>query len=164
MKDIKNLKKLIEIIPSNHPALMVAHFSDKDNELISQIYHKSLRDDIEYQVNILDEDVEILKSKYKNPLIKIIKFNLQRAKYMIQGKIYDFVFVTANINDIDSFLQKVHPIIKNAGNIIILLDKSENVDIWLRLLEDRYFVATSVIDDLVEDSTVVISKKMHGWK
>jgi len=160
----QNINKLIDIVPSNYPALMIAHFSDKDNLLIEELYKKAIKEDIEYQINLLDEDAETLKHKYQNPLIKIIKFNLNRAKYMIQGKIYDFVFVTANIEDIDSFLQKVHPIIKNSGNIIILLDKKQDTAIWLNLLEDRYFVATSVIDDLLDDKYVIISKKMHGWK
>jgi len=164
MNSQENIQKLLEIIPSNYPALMIAHFSDKDNQLIKELYQKSIKDDIEYQINLLDEDSETLKHKYQNPLIKIIKFNLNRAKYMIQGKIYDFIFVTAKIEDIDSFLQKVHPIIKNSGNIIILLDKKQDTDIWIKLLEDRYFVATSVIDDLLDDKYIIISKKMHGWK
>ena len=129
MNSQENIQKLLEIIPSNYPALMIAHFSDKDNQLIKELYQKSIKDDIEYQINLLDEDSETLKHKYQNPLIKIIKFNLNRAKYMIQGKIYDFIFVTAKIEDIDSFLQKVHPIIKNSGNIIILLDKKQDTDI-----------------------------------
>jgi ketopantoate reductase len=160
----QNINKLIDIIPSNYPALMIAHFSHKDNTLVEELYKKSIKDDIEYQINFLGEDIEQLKQKYQNPLIKIIKFNLDRAKYMIQGKIYDFVFVTTPIEDIDTFLQKVHPIIKNSGNIIILLNKTEPKDSWLSLLEKNYFVATSVIDNLIEDTNIIISKKMHGWK
>ena len=164
MNTEENIQKLIEIIPSNYPALMIAHFSDEDNHLMQELYAKSIKADIEYQINFLQDEIVSLKQKYKNHLVKIIKFNLDRAKYMIQGKIYDFVFVTAKIEDIDTFLQKVHPIIKNSGNIIILLDKQEDSDRWLKLLEDNYFVATSLIKDLIDDTNIIISKKMHGWK
>ena len=160
----ESINKLINIVPSNHPALMIAHFSDEENILLQELYKKSIKEDIEYQINFLGDDIELIKQKYQNPLIKLIKFNLERAKYMIQGKIYDFVFVTAKIDDINNFLQKVHHIIKNSGNIIIILDKEQNTDIWLKLLEDNYFVATSIISDLIDNTHIIISKKMHGWK
>jgi len=164
MNSQENIQKLLEIIPSNYPALMIAHFSDKDNQIIKELYQKSIKDDIEYQINLLDDQPELLKQRYNHPLIKIVKFSLARPKYMIQGKIYDFIFVTAKIEDIDTFLQKVHPIIKNSGNIIILLDKASDTNLWFQLLEKNYFVATSLIDNLIKDTKIIISKKMHGWK
>jgi ketopantoate reductase len=164
MNSQENIQKLLEIIPSNHPALMIAHFSDTNHQMVQELYYKSIQNEIEYQINFLNDKIDSIKQKYNHPLIKIIKFDLNRSKYMIQGKIYDFVFVTANITDIDTFLQKVHPIIKNSGNIIILVDNTIDTDIWFQLLEKNYFVATSTIDNLIENTTIIISKKMHGWR
>jgi hypothetical protein len=31
------------------------------------------------------------------------------------------------------------------------------------LLEKNYFVATSIMDDLMQNEIVLISRKMHGW-
>jgi hypothetical protein len=86
---------------------------------------------------------------------------------MIQGKIYEYVFVTAKIEkEIRSdFVKRVHSIIKNSGNIIIFLPKGsyEERYSWIELLEDHYYVASNTIDDLFENYDVLISKKMHGW-
>lgn len=86
---------------------------------------------------------------------------------MTQGKQYDFMFVSANIDlsSRDDFLKKAHGIILNAGNIIIFVEKN-NYDErykWVELLEETYFVATNTIDDLFENYDIIISKKMHGW-
>jgi len=159
-----NLKKLLQIIPTNHPALRVVHFTQQEHPITELLYNLSDKYDIEYQINILDETlINHLQTKYQNINTKIVKFNLNRPKYMIQGKIYDFAFVTANIEDIDTFLQKIHPIIKNAGNIIFLIPKDIKTDIYVELLEKNYFVATSIMDDLLENENIIISRKMHGW-
>jgi hypothetical protein len=162
-QDINNLKKLLEIIPKNHPALRVAHFSDRETILIKLLEDIASMYDIEYQLNITDIS---LYNEISNTIAqdtKIIKFNLNRPKYMIQGKLYDFVFVTNKIENLDEFLQKVHSIIKNAGNIIFLLPKNSDTKIYEELLEKNYFVATSIMDDLLQDEIVLISRKMHGW-
>jgi hypothetical protein len=162
-QDINNLKKLLEIIPKNHPALRVAHFSDRETILIKLLEDIASMYDIEYQLNITDTS---LYNEISNTIAqdtKIIKFNLNRPKYMIQGKLYDFVFVTNEIENLDEFLQKVHPIIKNAGNIIFLLPKDSDTKVYEELLEKNYFVATSIMDDLMQNEIVLISRKMHGW-
>jgi hypothetical protein len=63
------------------------------------------------------------------------------------------------------FLKKTHSIIKNAGMILIFLPKEERTQYyeWTALLEEHYYVASSIIDDLFEHYDVIISKKMHGW-
>jgi hypothetical protein len=163
----KDIKQLLQIIPNNHPALRVAHFTDTIDSLVDSIVEYSQEYDIEYQLNMTNDlHFDNIKERYTSPLTKVINFNLNRAKYMIQGKIYDFVFISTPIDskNIDTFLKKVHPIIKNSGNIIILLDKRSDKNLWIKLLEDNYFVATSVIDDLLADIDIIISKKMHGWK
>jgi hypothetical protein len=86
---------------------------------------------------------------------------------MMQGKQYDYLFVSNNIEgeDKNEFLKKVHKIILNSGNIILFIEKNNLKDRheWTQLLEDNYFVATNTIDDMFEYYDIVISKKMHGW-
>jgi hypothetical protein len=162
-EDINNLKKLLDIIPKNHPALRVAHFSDRDTILVDLLEDIASKQDLEYQLNITDISLYDKIAQKTNPNTKLIKFNLNRPKYMIQGKLYDFVLVTCETKKLDDFLQKVHPIIKNAGNIIFLLPKSSDTKLYEELLEKNYFVATSIMDDLLSDELVLISRKMHGW-
>jgi len=161
---ITNLKKLLQIIPSNHPALRVVHFANKEHLLMNILQDIAKQYDLEYQINLTDKNLlQSMQEKYSSIHTKIINFDLNRNKYMIQGKLYDFAFVTTPIEKLDSFLQKTHPIIKNSGNIIFLLPKATNITSYTELLEKNYFVATSIIDDLLENESVIISRKMHGW-
>jgi hypothetical protein len=62
-------------------------------------------------------------------------------------------------------LKKAHSIIKNDGLILIFLPKKVHIecDVWMQMLETHYYVASSLIDDLFENYSLIISKKMHGW-
>ncbi len=66
------------------------------------------------------------------------------------AKLYDFVFVTTIIPDkmLDIFLNRVHSHMRNAGNIILLLEKDRDDKKYrlYELLEKNYFVATNSLD------------------
>jgi len=125
--------------------------------------------DYQYQINVLENAFyEQISEKFKKTDTTQVKnFPLERKSYMIQGKQYDFIFVTATINnDIRAdFLKKVHHVMRNAGNIIIFISKGDlsERDNWITLLEEENYVATNTIDDLFEYYDIIISKKMHGW-
>ncbi len=170
---MKNLEKnkletLLQIMGSN-PSLRISHFTDNGTQLVEAIHNYCLPKEYQYQVNCIEHDFyNTLVKEYENAkLTKVKEFPLQRRSYMTQGKQYDFMFVSANIDlsSRDDFLKKAHGIILNAGNIIIFVEKN-NYDErykWVELLEETYFVATNTIDDLFENYDIVISKKMHGW-
>ena len=170
MKTIEKekLNQLLGII-SPAPALRIAHFSEGGEEMIEQIEKFCSKEEYEYQINCVDHDFyEKINRKYsENNTVNPIKFTLNRPRYMMQGKLYEYLFVTANIAaEMQSdFLKKTHGIIKNAGLIFIFLpkEKSHERDMWLTLLEEHYYVASNTIDDLFEYYDVIISKKMHGW-
>jgi ADP-heptose:LPS heptosyltransferase len=170
MKNIEQdkLEKLLEIVPSS-PALRIAHFTDEGEEYIEILNKFCQNREYEYQINCTNKSFfDFLNEKYKETnSVKPINFSLQRPRYMIQGKIYEYVFVTAKIEkEIRSdFIKRVHSIIKNSGNIIIFLPKGsyEERYSWIELLEEHYYVASNTIDDLFENYDVLISKKMHGW-
>ena len=123
----------------------------------------------QYQLNCVGDDfyANITKKYANSEFIKIKNIPLQRRSYMMQGKQYDYLFVSNNIEgeDKNEFLKKVHKIILNSGNIILFIEKNNLKDRheWTQLLEDNYFVATNTIDDMFEYYDIVISKKMHGW-
>ena len=170
MKNIEKdkLEKLLEII-ADAPALRIAHFSESGEimtEILSDFCQKK---GYEYQINCTNSSFfETISDKFKDiNAVKPIKFTLERPRYMTQGKIYEYLFVTTDIKEEmrSDFLKKAHGIIKNAGNIIIFLPKGsyeERYD-WIALLEEHYYVASNTIDDLFENYDVLISKKMHGW-
>ena len=69
-----------------------------------------------------------ISDKFKdNNTVKAIKFTLDRPRYMMQGKLYEYLFVTTVIEEAmrSDFLKKAHSIIKNAGHILIFLPQRE---------------------------------------
>jgi len=170
MKPIEEekLKQLLQIIP-DYPMIRIVHFADSGKTMPRTIGEFIEKKGYEYQINCLDTDYfETLQKTFDTQEgIKPVKFTLSRPRYMVQGKVFEYVFVTAAVEESirEDFLKRVHPIMKNAGNIIIFLPKKDHIQRyeWMRLLEENYYVATNTIDDLFEHYDLLISKKMHGW-
>ncbi len=170
MKNIEKdkLEKLLEIIPDS-PALRIAHFSDSGEMMTEILSEYCQKREYEYQINCTKSSFyDAMSDKYKDiDAVKLLKFTLERPRYMIQGKMYEYLFVTTVIEKEmrSDFLKRAHGIIKNAGHILIFLPKEsyeERYD-WMALLEEHYYVASNTIDDLFENYDLLISKKMHGW-
>jgi len=170
MKPIEKnkLKQLLTIIP-DHPMVRILHFADSGETIPSLLSDLAINKSYEYQINCLDERFfTLIQQRFANTkAVKPVIFSLSRPRYMIQGKLYDYLFVTAPIPKEmrKVFLQRAHPVIKNGGNILLFLPKGDHTQRfeWMRLLEENYYVASNTIDDLFEHYDLLISKKMHGW-
>jgi len=151
-----------------YPSIAIAHFSEGSDLLSEKIYQLCKTHDYEYRLNCTTEVCyKKASDKYaSSDLIKIKHFDLNRPRYMIQAKSYDYLFVSSSIPDGEkaSFLRKSYAIIKNAGLIIIFVPKKNLSEqyLWTELLQEHNFVATNTIDIFTEYD-VIISKKMHGW-
>jgi len=160
------LIKLLEII-DKAPASRIAHFNDEDESITKVIYNFCQENKYEYHLNATDElFYDRLRGEYEGEdVINITNFNLKRANYRVQGREYEYIFVSSHIEDIDTFLSRCYHIVKHAGNIIIFIKKDdyEKKYNYIELLEKNNFVATNTIDDLFEEFSVIISKRMHGW-
>jgi tRNA A58 N-methylase Trm61 len=162
------LKALLEIIGSN-PSLQIAHFTQGGEMLTNMLSEYCHTRDYLYQINSIDNAFyDTSRDKFKTIDTTLVKnFNLNRKSYMMQGKQYDFIFITVDIEDNfkEEFLKQIHKIVLNAGNIVIFLPKGDTDQRykWIALLEETYYVATNTIDDLFENYDIIISKKMHGW-
>lgn len=159
------LKKLLDII-QHSPYLRIAHFNDSSHTLSKILYEFSIQNDYEYQLNCTNDSFyEESITRYKDKNVNIRKIDIDKPNYKIQARVYEYLFVTSSIadKDISGFLKKSYHLIKNAGNIIIIVPKEDNnIDKYTSLLEDNYYVATSSID-LFDGYDLIISKKMHGW-
>jgi hypothetical protein len=162
------LEQLLQIVP-DHPTIRIAHFTDSGMEMTDILSSFCQQKEYEYQINCTDPSFyEKVSETYAHTRhVKVVKFTLERPKYMIQGKLYDFLFVTSAIDASmrEACIERCHPVIKNAGNIIVFLPKGKREERyeWMRLLEEHNYVASSIIDDMFEHYDVLISKKMHGW-
>jgi hypothetical protein len=160
--DKKEFKKILGII-KDFPNVRIGHFCDSGVEVAKLIEEYSKDRDMEYILNVTNRD---FYEKIKDEFPKSRFFNLKRPKYFLNGKFYDYLFVESKIDssEREEFLKKCHSTIKNSGLILIFTKNRDyqNIDEWSRLLEENYYVATSVID-IDEKNSIIISRKMHGW-
>jgi hypothetical protein len=170
MNDLEKdkLKLLLDIV-ADRPSTRIAHFSDGGKYMTDTLSDLCATKEYSYQINCTSPDFYAsVEEEYKAlPHIHLLNFSLARPKYFIQGKEYDYLFVTSTIpvEDRSEFLRKCYDIIKTAGNLILFIPKGsrEERDEWLRILQDRGYVSTSTIDDMFEHYDIIISKRMHGW-
>jgi len=175
MKHLKSkiVDDILSIIP-NHPATRIIHISDAEKDFIGEdiltqkILDLSLKEEYDFLLYLLDKkDLDSYINKFKITGISSVKpLDIKRPRYAIGGRLYDFVYLTAKIQEdlIDEFIQKIYKIIKSSGLIIILLDKdiNQNLQDWYSVLEDNYFVAINTID-ISQNFHILVAKKMHGW-
>ena len=160
------LDQLIQIIP-DHPALRLMHFVDATTPLIDKLAALALSRDYEYQLLCLDKTLAASLSQQYTAAheIKVRPITLDRSRYNLQAKLYDFVFVETSVEDKEHFVKTVYGAMKNAANVFILLSAKadkEEIESWRRVLEENFFVAFSAFD-LGNTLQVVSAKKMHGW-
>jgi len=170
MKNIEEdkLEQLLELIV-HAPEIRIAHLLKNEESMVNILNNFCQKYEYEYIVNCTDNSFfDLISKKYSDREKTIVKqFSLDRRRYMMQGKMYEYLFVTCPIEEKirGDFLKKSHSTIKNAGNILVFISKENFEDRynWLELLEKNYYVASNVIDNLFEHYDVLISKKMHGW-
>ncbi len=164
----KELESLLAIIP-NHPMTQLFHVNNNSIYLAQELNNFAKIKEFEYDIVSTNEKfIEELNESIENRAEKttIHKLKIEQHRYNRHSKMYDFAFVTIDINQIEElgiFLKKLHTIIKNGGYLLLFLDKDEkNMLNILQLLEDKLYVAINTIE--ISDKYQIISaKKMHGW-
>ena len=151
------------------PEYQIVHFTDGGELLIEMLQEHCATHDYLYQINCVDDTLfSTLKEKYKEtPKTMVLKIPLERRTYKIQGREYQFMFVSALVAEElrGDFLEKAHVIIRSSGCIVIFVKKKDypERDSWTALLEEKLYVSTSIVDDMFEHYDIIISKRMHGW-
>ena len=157
-------EKFLAVIP-DHPAQRIMHFVDGQTPLTPAL--ASLTHDRHYDYLLLCFDAaaaETLAQQHAaSPHIKVKHVTHDQARFHIQAKMYDFVFVEAAIPDEAAFLRKVYTAMKNAAILFVLTaGKYEEIERWRIGTEENFYVAFNTFE-LSEGLQVVSAKKMHGW-
>ena len=162
----KKIEQLLSVIP-DHPAMQIMHITQQDKQLSNAL--ETLVKEREYTLllNVTDDGYyDELKERYCDDSCSVKNMKFEQRRYASMAKMFDFVFVTATVPDEfqEQFAKTIHGHIKNAGNIILFLEKNnlKVLDRWRQILEENYFVATNTID-MFNEYEILISKKMHGW-
>jgi len=170
MKNIEQnqLDQLLQII-QNKPGQRIIHFSEGSHMLTKKLAKLTEQYQGTYTLNCCKAvcyDKAVTKYSALSHM-NIVHFNLARPRYKIQGIEYDYLISTLDFAQTDKseFLAKCYPIIRTGGNIILFIPNSSYAerDEWLGILEEQYYVSTTIIDDMFETYDVIVSKRMHGW-
>jgi len=170
MKNIEHsqVTQLLEILDKK-PGQRIVHFSNSSPVLTKYLQDFCQTIDTQYYLYCTDDTWhETAKSYYVDAThMKIVKFNLRRPRYLIQGIEYDYLITTLNFEEENKqdFLEKCYPIIRTGGNIIIIIPNSvvSERDEWQTVLEEQYYVSVNIIDNIFDDYDIVVAKRMHGW-
>jgi len=160
--------QLLQII-NEKPGQRLIHFSEGSHLITRKLAELAERYESKYTLNCCTKVCyDKALSKYGTQEgMQIVHFNLARPRYKIQGIEYDYLISTLDFTDKDKaeFLAKCYPIIRTAGNLIIIIPNCsyEERDEWSALLEEQYYVSTNIMSDMFDDYDVIVSKRMHGW-
>lgn len=154
------IKELLTIVP-NHPAMNIFHLSDTHINLCNQLNDFAKKREYDYDLAIMDESFldECLSSG-----LKPHKLKQNQPRYNRHSKIYDYIFITLNLDTIEDkklFFTKIYHICKNASKVLIFLENGDHYKLET-LLEDRNFLAANYID-ISSEYRVYSLQKMHGW-
>ena len=166
--ELDKLNQLLHIIEKK-PAQRIVHFSDNALNVSKSIADLCKNYDNDYYLNATTPSFfEVCEKSFEaNSHVHVSNFNLKRPRYMVQGIEYDYLIASLDFEKEDktAFLQKCYPIIKTGGNIIIIVPNLsyKDRDEWRNILEEHYYVSSSISDDLFENFDAIVSKRMHGW-
>ena len=152
------MKELFEIIPKL-PGVRVYHFAKERQdckELEEFCQEKGHYLEVAALTQELFEELQPCQAK-----VRYVPETKER--YNQRSQMFDTVFVTYDItklHDLEQFLRKIYRMMKNAADLILIVDK-EQQEALQRLLEEVNYVAINPIE--TGDKVALTAKKMHGW-
>ncbi|BAF69185.1 hypothetical protein [Nitratiruptor sp. SB155-2] len=94
---------------------------------------------------------------------KLRRIDETKERYNQRSMMFDTIFVPYDINRLDDkelFFRKIYRMMKNAADLIIIVD-NEDVEPLEFLLQELNYVAINPIE--YQGKTALTAKKMHGW-
>jgi len=168
---MKILKKqecdlLMQIISTHYPNQQILHLTDGSNNLHQALFKLTKMREYEYDLRTINTQISDLPVQEHNAF-SMKPLDIDAKAYNSHSKEYENIFVTLDAKYIEAnvteMLKKFFRIMKNAGVLVILIQKGESlINTIDKKLEDGYFVAISHID-IFDDLDVVTAKKLHGW-
>lgn len=168
----KTIEDIVNIILP-YPATRVMQISDGQSQfndeikLTNRLFDLIQEREYGFQLNLINNDkLEEYKELFSISGVSTVRpLHPKQPRYGMQGKFYDYLYVTASVEEemLEEFIKKVYEVIKSGGIIIAFTQKDlQTYDKWFNLLQDNFFVAINTID-ISEDFHIITAKKMHGW-
>ncbi|BCD59332.1 MULTISPECIES: hypothetical protein [unclassified Nitratiruptor] len=94
---------------------------------------------------------------------KLRRIDENKERYNQRSMMFDTIFVPYDIGklqDKELFFRKIYRMMKNAADLIILV-QNEEAEALESLLQELNYIAINPIE--YQDKTALTAKKMHGW-
>ncbi len=157
---------LMQIVSPHYPNQQILHLTDGGCDLHEALCELTKAREFEYDLRYLGSEPPKLECR-DHPAMRIEPLDLGERRFNRHARLYENIFVTLGDAllepDIDETLRKFYRIMKNAGVLVLLLEKGEGLSRSIDArLEESFFVAVNHID-IFDDYDVVNAKKLHGW-
>lgn len=160
----EEIQELLTIIPRNYPSHDIFHLTNNCNGLCQELYDFCQSQGYQYDLSI--PDASYFEEISQSTEFKPHKFDFKKNRYNRLSRLYDFVFVSLileDIEDIDTFYKKLYAISKNAGTVLFIVDKDHDLRAFEDLLIAQNYVAVNPIEDTFTNYQILSAQKMHGW-
>jgi len=160
----EEIQELLSIIPKNYPLQDIYYLTDSCDIFAEEL--NQLCQSQGYIFDLMIPDCENFEEITNNTELKIHKFYYNKNRYNRQSKVYDFVFVSIDlekIEEIDIFYKKLYAINKNGGKVLFFLNNNHNLRDLEDILIEKNYVAVNPITDTFKNYKILSAQKMHGW-
>ena len=152
------MEELFSIIP-NLPGVRVFCFGEEAQTPALAKYCEE-RD---YYLEIVAFD-DATYEALKDLPAKVRRIDETKERYNLRAMVFDTVFVPIDIEklgDKEQFFRKIYRMMKNAGDIVILITQEQS-DALEAFLQELNYVAINPIE-LADGRVAMTAKKLHGW-
>ncbi|WP_457598424.1 hypothetical protein [Hydrogenimonas sp.] len=157
---------LMQIVSQHYPNQQILHITDGGCDLHEALCEMTKAREFEYDLRYLCPTPPALGCG-DHPAMTVEPLDLKERRFNKHARLYENIFVSLEDPrleaDIEETLKKFYRIMKNAGVLVLLLQKEGSLRREIdRYLEESFFVAINHID-IFDDYDVVNAKKLHGW-
>ena len=159
MKDNELFSQLLYSLQP-YPAMRFLLFCSEWGERERTLARFCLEGEHELQVYGVDMDMQSID----DAKIRKRVFRASQERYNLQGRLYDYVFVNAVMDEMETFLERIYTAMMNAGRIYIDSKNCEekNCETLGQIIEKCNYLSVNLIA-LSEETAYLSARKMHGW-
>ncbi|GEM_PF-1968378 len=157
------VEEFYNVIPKL-PGVRVFEFTD-NLEAARRLLEFALERDFELEIVTFEEELLEPLKEIAGERARVRAIDEGKERYNQRQLQYDTIFVDMDISKLDDFvmfIRKVYRIMKNAGNLVMPVDKRDKERVIESMIEWNYVAINDT--ELEGDRVLITAKKLHGWE
>ncbi len=157
------VEEFYNVIPKL-PGVRVFEFTD-NLEAARRLLEFALERDFELEIVTFEEELLEPLKEIAGERARVRAIDEGKERYNQRQLQYDTIFVDMDISKLDDFvmfIRKVYRIMKNAGNLVMPVDKRDKERVIESMIEWNYVAINDT--ELEGDMVLITAKKLHGWE